>query len=68
MIFPAFPCMEINAGELEFRSAISKFLYNRRNIDCSVSDIFLGAGIQYLLTVAVMILGTDKVYGFEKSN
>ena len=52
-------------GELEFRSAISRFLYNRRNIDCSVSDIFLGAGIQYLLTVVVMILGTDKVYGFE---
>ncbi len=26
---------------------------------------FLGAGIQYLLTVVVMILGTDKVYGFE---
>ena len=52
-------------GELEFRSAISRFLYNRRNIDCSVSDIFLGAGIQYLLTVVVMILGTDIVYGFE---
>lgn len=52
-------------GEIEFRVAISKFLYSARGIDCLISDIFLGSGIQHLLTVIVMILGTDKVYGFE---
>ena len=52
-------------GEMDFRIAIAKFLRNRRNINCQISDIFLGAGLQYLLTVIVMIFGRDKVYGFE---
>ncbi len=52
-------------GETEFRISIAKFLYSSRGIDCLISDIFLGSGVQHLLTVIVMILGRDKVYGLE---
>ncbi len=52
-------------GEKDFRTALTKYMYEQRGISCSIKDIFLGAGIQYLLTVLVMTLGMDKVYGFE---
>ena len=52
-------------GEAELRAALSKFLYSSRNINCSAGDIIIGSGIQQLLTVITMILGNDKVYGFE---
>lgn len=52
-------------GEAELRAALTKFMYNTRGINCSMSDIILGSGIQQILTVITMILGTDKVYGFE---
>lgn len=52
-------------GEKDFRTALTKYLYEQRGISCSINEIFLGAGIQYLLTVLVMTLGMDKVYGFE---
>ena len=52
-------------GESAFRISLSRFLSETRGIDCTISDIIVGAGIQYLLTVIVMILGRDRVYGFE---
>lgn len=63
--FSDLSCHGNKRGEMDFRIAIAKFLRNRRNINCQISDIFLGAGLQYLLTVIVMIFGRDKVYGFE---
>ena len=52
-------------GESAFRISLSKYLSETRGIDCTIGDIIVGAGIQYLLTVIVMILGRDRVYGFE---
>lgn len=52
-------------GEVEFRAAISRHLLKHRLIDAPICDIFLGAGMAYLITVITMILGTNKVYGFE---
>lgn len=52
-------------GEPGLRVELSKFLSQFRGISCSINDIIFGAGIQYLLTAIVMILGADKVYGFE---
>lgn len=52
-------------GEVELRSALSKYLYSYRGIESTISDIIIGAGMQQILTTIVMILGTDKTYGFE---
>lgn len=52
-------------GEPELRSALSKFLYDLRGVNCSAGDIIIGSGVQQLLTVITMILGSNKVYGFE---
>lgn len=52
-------------GEPSFRLALSKYLLKHRLIDVPISDIFLGSGMVYLLTVITMILGSNKVYGFE---
>lgn len=52
-------------GEAELRAALTKFVYNTRAINCSMGNIILGSGIQQILTTITMILGSDKVYGFE---
>lgn len=52
-------------GESEFRIALSRYLSEYRQIKCGIGDLFVSPGVQYLLTVITMILGPNKVYGFE---
>ncbi len=52
-------------GEPEFRLALCRYLGSHKQLECGLSEIFTGAGVQYLLTIITMVLGMDKTYGFE---
>ncbi|SDN19423.1 PLP-dependent aminotransferase family protein [Alkalicoccus daliensis] len=52
-------------GELNLREEIKKHLYQSRGVECTASQIIIGAGTQYLMHLLVMLLGRNKNFGME---
>ncbi|MEH7112897.1 PLP-dependent aminotransferase family protein [Neobacillus niacini] len=47
-------------GELELRREIAQYLYQSRGVNCSLSQILVGSGIQQLLTTFCQIIGVNN--------
>lgn len=47
-------------GEYELRSSIAGYLHQARGVNCTASDIIIGAGNEYLEILLAQILGSDK--------
>lgn len=57
-------------GDYQFRKAISKYLTEARGVNCSPQNIFIGAGTDYLLQIAVRLISKTlnqdtNTYGIE---
>lgn len=52
-------------GEYSFRKAICTYLYQARGVNCTPSQIIVGAGSDYLLMLLCAILGRDHVVAVE---
>ena len=52
-------------GEEELRHAIKSYLHQARGVNCSVEQIVIGAGNEYLLMLLQMLLGTELKVAFE---
>ncbi len=52
-------------GVLELRQAISNYLNDFRNMDVNPGQIVIGAGSEYLYSLAVQFLGREKLYAVE---
>ena len=52
-------------GELSFREAICKYLYQARGVGCVPEQIVLGAGSDFLLMMLCAILGRDRTFAVE---
>lgn len=55
----------VSQGELELRHAIRTYLHQARGVKCSVEQIVIGAGNEYLLMLLGMLLGTNHKVAFE---
>ena len=54
-----------NAGCVEFREAIQKYLARSRGIQADLDQIIIGSGSEYLYSLIVELLGRDKEYAIE---
>ena len=52
-------------GELNLRTAISRYLYQARGVVCDEKQILIGAGNEYLLLLLAQIMGRDKKVAME---
>ena len=54
-----------NQGCPELREALAAYLASQRGMSVSPSQIIIGSGAEYLYTVIVRMLGTDRPYALE---
>lgn len=52
-------------GEYAFRSAICRYLYQARGVNCSPDQVVVGAGSDYLLMLLCSLLGRGRVIAVE---
>lgn len=52
-------------GDYSLRECIAKYLHEFRGVICSPSQIIIGAGTEYLVGLAIQILGRKCVYAVE---
>ena len=52
-------------GTIQLRSAIADYLGRSRRLEVSPSQIFIGAGAEYLYGLIVQTFGRDMIYGVE---
>lgn len=52
-------------GEQGLREALREYLHYARGVECTASQIVIGAGNDYLLLLLSVILGKDKVIAME---
>lgn len=52
-------------GEYEFRSAICRYLYQARGVNCTPGQVIVGAGSDYLLMLLCSLLGREHVIAVE---
>lgn len=52
-------------GDSSLRYNIAKHLHELRGVNCSPSQIVVGAGIEYLIMLLTELLGKDNVYAIE---
>lgn len=52
-------------GEYSFRKAICTYLYQARGVNCTPSQIIVGAGSDYLLMLLCAILGREHIVAVE---
>ncbi len=55
-----FLCRGDNLGEVEFRKTLAIHLFESRGVRCSYEQIVIGAGTEYLLSLAVKIIEKYK--------
>lgn len=53
------------AGEIELREAVCSYLYHARGVNCSLKNLIVGAGNEYLLMLLVQIFGEKKKVAME---
>ena len=52
-------------GDLAIRESLAKYLHEFRGVSCSPSQIVIGAGIEYLLTLICSLLDEDASFAVE---
>ena len=52
-------------GTIELRSAIAEYLSEFRGIHTSPKNIIIGAGTEYLYTILMQLLGSNRLYATE---
>lgn len=52
-------------GTLVFREAICKYLFEEKGMNVAPSQVVVGAGSEYLYSLLIKLLGTEKKYGIE---
>ena len=52
-------------GDSSLRYSIAKHLHELRGVNCSPSQIVVGAGIEYLMMLLTEILGKNNIYAIE---
>lgn len=55
-----------NKGVFELRKSISNYLKRTVGISANPSQVIIGAGAEYLYSLAIQLLGKDKIYAIEK--
>lgn len=55
----------VRQGELDLREAIRSYLHGARGVNCSASQIIVGAGNEYLLMLLAQILGSSRKIAME---
>lgn len=53
------------AGLPRLRCAVAKYLMRAREIEVSPDDIVIGSGAEALYQLAIMLIGSDKIYAIE---
>jgi len=53
-------------GLYDLRVRISEFLFEYRGIETSPELIVVGSGSEYLISLLILLLGRDKIYGVEE--
>lgn len=53
------------AGLPRLRCAVAKYLMRAREIEVSPDDIVIGSGAEALYQLAIMLIGSDRVYAIE---
>ena len=54
-----------NKGRAELREALAAYLASQRSMPVSPSQIVIGSGAEYLYSIIVRMLGTDRIYALE---
>ncbi len=54
-----------NKGCLEFRNALSSYLFRSRGIKASAEQIIIGSGAEYLYGLIVGLLGRERIFALE---
>ncbi len=54
-----------NAGCLELREAIKRYLSRNRGMNADISQIVIGSGAEYLYGLIIELLGRNRIYGIE---
>ncbi len=52
-------------GDAELRNSVTEFLTTYRGVRCDPSQVIIGAGIDYLLDIAVRLLPKETIYALE---
>lgn len=52
-------------GEIELREEIAHYLYHARGVQCSPSQIIIGAGTETLLQQLLLLFNENMIYGVE---
>lgn len=52
-------------GDLTLRQSICKYLHQSRGVNCSPKQIIIGAGVQNLMQLLVLMLGKNHTYAVE---
>lgn len=53
------------SGDYELRKQICHMLGRYYEIECSPTQVVIGAGLNYLIDSLMRVIGSDKIYGFE---
>ncbi len=53
-------------GYYELRERITEFLFEYRGIETTPESIVIGSGSEYLISLLILLLGRDKVFGVEE--
>lgn len=61
-----FLCRGDNLGDVDFRKTLAHHLFESRGVKCSYEQIIIGAGTEYLLSLAVKIIEKYKTSFFEQ--
>ena len=54
-----------NKGRIELRDAVCSYLARSNGITVSAKQVIIGAGAEYIYSLAAQLLGEDRVYGIE---
>jgi len=52
-------------GELPLRTYIAKYLYEARGVKCTAEQIVIGAGLQFLTSIACNLIGRNDLFAME---
>ncbi len=52
-------------GEWGLRAEISSYLFQSRGVRCGADQIIIGAGTQYFIHSAWLLLGNERVFGLK---
>ncbi len=52
-------------GDYQLRKSLASYLHAFRGVNCSPDQVIVGAGIEYLISLVIQLLGRDRVFAVE---